>query len=175
MASILKSSHVISSEVGFDNLLISMLNIIFENSGADCGAIIVKDEKFGVCAYGCQNQPITTYDPPKPLNEADHLVSSKIINHTIHTGESIFIHNIKKDSRFAVGRWFERVGEKSVICMPIIHKCSTVGCLLIEGTVGVFTRRHITVLSLLCQQMGISTTNAFLFKSVQRATMANMR
>ncbi|KAG2223954.1 hypothetical protein INT45_013411, partial [Circinella minor] len=175
MASILKSSHVISSEVRFDNLLISMLKIIFENSGADCGAIIVKDDKFGVCAYGCQNQPIITYDPPKPLNEADHLVPSKIINHTIHTGERIFIHNIKKDSRFAVGDWFERVGEKSVICMPIIHKCSTVGCLLIEGPVGVFTQRHIMVLSLLCQQMGISTTNAFLFKSVQRATMANMR
>ncbi|KAI9245237.1 hypothetical protein BDA99DRAFT_290142 [Phascolomyces articulosus] len=175
MASILKSSHVISSEVRFDKLLVSMLDIIFENSGADCGAIILKEDKYGVCAYGCQNEPVATYDPPKPLDDAEKLVSSNIINHTIHTGESIFIYNVKKDTRFAVGPWFERTGEKSVICMPITHKFQTVGCLLIEGAVGVFTQHHVTVLSLLCQQMGISTTNASLFKSVQRATMANVR
>ncbi|KAI9245245.1 hypothetical protein BDA99DRAFT_448024 [Phascolomyces articulosus] len=175
MASILKSSQVISSEMRFDSLLVSMLDIIFENSGADCGAIIIKEEKYGVYAYGCQNEPVTTYDPPKPLNDADELISSRIINHTVHTEESIFIHNVKKDTRFAVGPWFERTGEKSVICMPITHKFRTMGCLLIEGAVGVFTQRHVTVLSLLCQQMGISTTNASLFKSVQRATMANVR
>ncbi|KAG2224311.1 hypothetical protein INT45_012880, partial [Circinella minor] len=175
MASILKSSHVISSEVRFDRLLISMMDIIFENSGADRGAIIVREEKYGVCAYGCQNEQVATYDPPKPLDDADELVPCKIINHTIHTGESIFIYNVKKDTRFAVGPWFKRTSEKSVICMPITHKSRTMGCLVIEGAVGAFTQRHVTVLSLLCQQMGISTSNASLFKSVQRATMANIR
>ncbi|KAI8138424.1 hypothetical protein BJV82DRAFT_631487 [Fennellomyces sp. T-0311] len=176
MASILKSSQVMSSEVKFDELLTSMMNIILENSGAECGAIIVKDGKYGLCAYGSQSaDSVVTYDPPKPLSKTDHLVSSKIVNHTIHTRESIFIPNVKEDTRFAVGPWFDRTGDKSVICMPIIHKCTIVGCLLIEGTPGIFTQRHITVLSLLCQQMGISITNAFLFKSVQRVTMANMR
>ena len=75
-----------------------------------------------------------------------------------------------------MGPWYKRSGpNKSVICMPIIHKSAMAGCLFIEGSVGVFTQRHVTVLSLLCQQMGISITNAFLFKSVQRVTMANMR
>ncbi|KAI9264962.1 hypothetical protein BDA99DRAFT_604282 [Phascolomyces articulosus] len=174
MASILKSSQVISSEVRFDNLLGSMMNIIFENSGADCVAIVVKDEKFGLCAHGKEGTT-HSYDPPLPLSEKDKLISSRIVHHTINTGESIFIKNVEEDPRFAVGPWFEETGRKSVICMPIIHKCTTVGCLLIEGTVGVFTQRHITVLSLLCQQMGISITNAFLFKSVQRVTMANMK
>ena len=164
-----------SSEVKFDGLLTNMINIILENSGADSGTIIVKDEKYGVAAYGSQQEASATYDPPKPLSENDPLVSSRIIHHTIHTGESIFIHDVEQDPRFAVGPWFDRTGNKSVICMPITHKCTTVGCLLIEGSVGVFTQRHVTVLSLLCQQMGISITNAFLFKSIQRVTMANMR
>jgi signal transduction histidine kinase len=151
------------------------MGIILENSGADCGAIIVKEEKYGMCAYGSQQDGSMTFDPPRPLAEDDVLVSSKIIHHTINTGESIFIHNVEQDARFAVGPWYERVGNKSVICMPIIHKSALVGCLFIEGSSGIFTQRHITVLSLLCQQMGISITNAFLFKSVQRVTMANMR
>ncbi|KAI7853030.1 hypothetical protein BDC45DRAFT_174217 [Circinella umbellata] len=176
MASILKSSQVMSSEVKFDALLSSMVGIILENSGAECGAIIVKEEKYGVCAYGNQHDGTTTYEPPRPLLEDDELVSSRIINHTIHTGESIFIRDIQQDTRFAVGPWYKRSGpNKSVICMPIIHKSAMTGCLFIEGSVGVFTQRHVTVLSLLCQQMGISITNAFLFKSVQRVTMANMR
>ncbi|KAI8148772.1 hypothetical protein BJV82DRAFT_198053 [Fennellomyces sp. T-0311] len=176
MASILKSSQVMSSEVKFQGLVKSMMNIILENSAADCGAIVIKDEKYGVCAFGSQQQEnTTTYDPPRPLSEDDELVSSRIINHTIHTGESVLIHDVEQDTRFTVGPWFERTRSKSVICMPIIHKITTVGCLFIEGPVGIFTQRHITVLSLLCQQMGISITNAFLFKSVQRVTMANMR
>ncbi|KAI9259730.1 hypothetical protein EDC94DRAFT_542589 [Helicostylum pulchrum] len=175
MASILKSSQVISSEVKFDSLLKSMMAIILENSGADCGAIIVKEEKYGMCAYGSQQDGSMTFDPPRPVADDDGLVSSRIIHHTINTGESIFIHNVDQDARFAVGPWYERVGSKSVICMPIIHKSALAGCLFIEGSSGIFTQRHITVLSLLCQQMGISITNAVLFKSVQRVTMANMR
>lgn len=175
MASILKSSQVISSEVKFDSLLKSMMSIILENSGADCGAIIVKEEKYGMCAYGSQLDGSMTFDPPRPLADDDELVSSRIIHHTINTGESIFIHNVEHDARFAVGPWYDRVGGKSVICMPITHKTALAGCLFLEGSSGIFTQRHITVLSLLCQQMGISITNAFLFKSVQRVTMANMR
>ncbi|KAI9251842.1 hypothetical protein BDA99DRAFT_521323 [Phascolomyces articulosus] len=175
MASILKSSHLISSEVQFNSLLSSMMGIILDVSAADCVAIVVKDDKYGVCAYGTQQDYSTTYDPPKPLSEDDNLVSSRIINHTIHTGESIFVNDVEKDTRFAVGPWFERVKRKSVVCMPIIHKVNTMGCLFIEGVVGIFTQRHIAVLRLLCQQMGISVTNAFLFKSIQRVTQANSR
>ena len=174
MASILKSSQVMSSEVRFENLLTSMMNIIFENSGANCVSIIVKDEEFGVFAHGKEGVT-NSYNPPLLLSQNDKLVSSRIVHHTINTGKSIFIKNVEDDPRFAVGPWFEATGKKAVICMPITHKTTTVGCLLIEGAVGVFTHRHITVLSLLCQQMGISITNAFLFKSIQRVTMANSR
>ncbi|KAI9494152.1 hypothetical protein BDB00DRAFT_938504 [Zychaea mexicana] len=174
MASILKSSQVMSSEIGFEELLRSMMNIIFENSGANCVAVIIKDENHGVCAYGKEGA-MTTYDPPLSLSEKDKLISNRIVHHTINTGESIFIRDVAQDSRFSVGPWFNRTGSKSVICIPIVHKSAMAGCLFIEGPVGIFTQRHITVLSLLCQQMGISITNAFLFKSVQRATKANMR
>ncbi|CDS06005.1 hypothetical protein LRAMOSA08533 [Lichtheimia ramosa] len=177
MASILKSSHVLSSEVKFEALLNNMMQIILENSGADRGAIIVKESKFGIGAYGNQQEEeiIVTYEEPESISKNSTLVSSQIIHHTIHTSESIFIPDVEQDARFAVGPWFERAGKKSVICMPIIHKMTTVGCIFLEGAIGIFTQRHITVLGLLCQQMGISLTNAALFKSVQRVTAANVK
>ncbi|CDS05978.1 hypothetical protein LRAMOSA08506 [Lichtheimia ramosa] len=177
MASILKSSHVLASEVKFEALLNNMMQIILENSGADRGAIIVKETKFGIGAYGNQQEEetIVTYEEPERISKNSTLVSSQIIHHTIHTSESIFIPDVEQDARFAVGPWFERAGKKSVICMPIIHKMTTVGCIFLEGAIGIFTQRHITVLGLLCQQMGISLTNAALFKSVKRVTAANMK
>ncbi|KAI8138422.1 hypothetical protein BJV82DRAFT_717467 [Fennellomyces sp. T-0311] len=175
MTSILKSSCVMSSEVKLDGLLTSMMSIILENSGAECGAVIVKDEKFGVCVYGSRCEETRILDPPLEMSEDIDLISTPIVYHTINTGAYIFVPSVEEDPRFATGAWFTRAGKSSVICMPIKHKDSIVGCLIIEGPVGIFTERHITLLSLLCQQMGISMTNAFLFKSVQRVTMANTR
>ncbi|KAM3579037.1 Chk1 protein kinase, variant 2 [Umbelopsis sp. WA50703] len=175
LASILKSSQVISSEVKFDSLLQSMMTIILDNSAAECGAIIVKDEYFGICAFGTRHGPPSTFDPPKPLREEDDMISNRIVQHTLNTCESTLIPNVQLDARFAVGSWFERAGVKSIICLPVLHKGVLAGCLYLEGSPGIFTQRHITVLTLLCQQMGISLTNAFLFKSIQKVTMTNVR
>ncbi|KAG2173042.1 hypothetical protein INT44_007015, partial [Umbelopsis vinacea] len=175
LASILKSSQVISSEVKFDSLLKSMMTIILDNSAAECGAIIVKDEYFGICAFGTRQGGPSTFEPPKPLCEEDDMISNRIVQHTLHTGESTLIPNVQNDPRFAVGSWFERAGIKSIICLPVLHKGVLAGCLYLEGSPGIFTQRHITVLTLLCQQMGISLTNAFLFKSIQKVTMTNVR
>ncbi|CDS09889.1 hypothetical protein LRAMOSA02566 [Lichtheimia ramosa] len=177
MASILKSSHVLSSEVKFEALLNNTIQIILENSGDERDAIVVKEAKFGIGAYGNQQEEetIVTYEEPERISKNSTLVSSQIINHTIHTSESIFIPDVKQDARFAVAPLFERAGKKSVICMPIIHKMTTVGCIFLEGAIGFFTRRHITVLGILCQQMETSLTNATLFKSVRRVTIANIK
>ena len=176
MTSLLKSSRVMSSEVNLEGLLTSMMTIILENTGAACAAVIVKDEIFGVCAYGSRGEKAKILDPPLPLKDDNDLVSISILHHTINTGEYTFVPCVEQDPRFATGAWFMRAGKRvSVICMPIKHKDSMDGCLIIEGPMGIFTQRHVTVLSLLCQQIGISMANAFLFKSVQRVTMANAK
>ncbi|KAI7883767.1 hypothetical protein K492DRAFT_229475 [Lichtheimia hyalospora FSU 10163] len=186
MASILKSCQVMSSEVKSEGLLTAMMNIILENSGADCGAILLKNEYYGVCAYGTGNRGgkqddlndangVQYFDPPKRLSESETFVPSPIVHHMLRTKESLFIQDVAQDPRFASGPWFERLSRRtSVICMPIMHRSMMIGCLFVEGAAGIFTRRHNTVLGLLCQQMGISISNANLFTSVQRATAATM-
>ena len=168
-----------SSETELQNLVTAFLTIIFESACAESGSIIIKDENetFGVWAYGDQRDEIKTFDPPLPLSEKNitaTFVPIRIVHHTINTGEIMFIHNVEEDTHFSIGPWFKNIG-RSVICLPIKHKDKLVGCLVIEGTVGIFTQRQITALNLLCQQMGISITNAFLFKSVQRVTQAYTR
>ncbi|KAI8145982.1 hypothetical protein BJV82DRAFT_31161 [Fennellomyces sp. T-0311] len=178
LTSIIKSSQVISNEMNsFDELLKKMMGIIMTNSAAESGAIIIKEGNFGIAAHSSRNLGCETFDPPKPLNDDDNegLISTLVVHYVIHTQTVLFIPNIIEDTRFATGTWFARSGPKSVICMPCIHKNTLVGVLYLQANLSTFTHKHVTVLHILCHQIGISITNALLFKSVQKATLANTR
>ncbi|KAI9489290.1 hypothetical protein BDB00DRAFT_843739 [Zychaea mexicana] len=180
LTSIIKSSQVISNEMNsFDELLKKMMQIIMTNSAAESGAIIIKEGSFGIAAHSSRLTGCETFDPPKLLTDdgkdGEDLISTLVVHYVIHTQTILFIPNIMEDTRFATGTWFARSGPKSVICMPCIHKNTLVGVLYLQANLNTFTHKHVTVLHILCHQIGISITNALLFKSVQKATMANTR
>lgn len=172
LASILKSSQVISSEMNFELLMKQMLGIILENSGAESGVIIVKENtSFLIVGCGSQTDGCEIYSTPRLLSEESDSITTRISQYAIHAQESLFIVNVQKDSRFAD----YTTQSKSCICTPIIHKTAIVGCIYIEGAVGSLTSRHEVVLRLLSQQIGISVTNALLFKSIQKVTYDNVQ
>ncbi|KAI9307663.1 hypothetical protein BJ944DRAFT_261543 [Cunninghamella echinulata] len=172
LASILKSSRVISSEMNFELLMKQMLQIILENSGAESGVIIIKENSsFMIAGTGSQTDGCKILKTPKELSEEADSVVTRVARYAIHAQESLLIQDIQLDSRFSD---CETIA-KSVICTPIIHKSAIVGCIYIEGAVGSLTFRHEVVLRLLSQQVGISVTNALLFKSIQKVTYANVR
>jgi signal transduction histidine kinase len=165
---------VISNEMNsFDELLKKMIAIIMSNSGAESGAIIIKEGHFGIAAYSTRSNTCETYEPPIPLNDDNEQVSSLIVHYVIHTHAMLFIPNVEEDARFATGSQGSHL--ISVICMPIMHKNTLVGVLYLQANLNTFTYKHANVLALLCDQIGISITNALLFKSVQKATKANAR
>ncbi|KAI9272442.1 hypothetical protein BY458DRAFT_586342 [Sporodiniella umbellata] len=166
LTSIIKSSQVMSNEMNsFDELLKKMMGIIMANVGAESGAIVIKEGQFGIAAYSTRLE-CETHDPPLPL-DSDKLLTS-IIHYVIHTHSVLFIPNVEEDARFATG-----VNRCSVICMPILHKNTLVGVLYLQANISTFTYKHVNVLNLLCDQIGISITNALLFKSLQKATKTN--
>ncbi|KAI8994849.1 hypothetical protein BDB01DRAFT_212935 [Pilobolus umbonatus] len=172
LASILKSSQVISSEMNFELLMKQMLGIILENSGAESGVIIIKENtSYLIMGSGSQTHGCEIYNTPKLLSEEIDSIVTRISYYTIHSQESLFIFDVQQDSRFSDCT----TQAKSCICTPIIHKSAVLGCIYIEGAVGSLTPRHEVVLRLLSQQIGISVTNALLFKSIQKVTCANLR
>ncbi|KAI8640598.1 hypothetical protein BD408DRAFT_347795 [Parasitella parasitica] len=172
LASILKSSQVISSEMNFELLMKQMLGIILENSGAESGVIIVKENtSFLIVGCGSQTNGCEIFNKPRSLSEEADSIITRVSHYAIHAQESMFIVDVQQDSRFSDCTTLA----KSCICTPIIHKAAIVGCIYIEGAVGSLTCRHEVVLRLLSQQIGISVTNALLFKSIQKVTYANVK
>lgn len=164
---------MISNEMNsFDELLKKMMGIIMGNSGAESGAIIIKEGVFGIAAYSVRStDTCQTYEPPLALRDDDDKISTSIVHYVIHTHTNLFISNVEGDPRFNTGDGGMKKG--AVICMPIMHKSTLVGVLYLQANLNAFTHKHANVLALLCDQIGISITNALLFKSVQKATKAN--
>lgn len=143
-----------------------------ENSGAESGVIVIKeDSSFLIMGRGSQTDGCEILKKPKLLTEDANSVVTRVAIYAIHTQESLLIPDIQQDSRFSDFASHA----KSVICVPITHKSAIVGCIYIEGAVGSLTARHEVVLRLLSQQIGISVTNALLFKSIQKVTYANVK
>jgi len=64
---------------------------------------------------------------------------------------------------------------RSVICLPIFsNRGQTFGAVYLASTYA-FSRRTLTIMTLLCQQANISISNALLFRSVQAGTRENLK
>ncbi|GAO52524.1 hypothetical protein G7K_6598-t1 [Saitoella complicata NRRL Y-17804] len=177
LTSIISSSQVLASEMNVETLFQKLLQIVIENTGGSLSAIVVKDDGiFAIAAVGhAETGKYVTYKPPRTLVDEEQDLSTRIVNYVIHTKEALFLENSLEDERFCAGAWFQQnPNGKSVIGLPIMYKATLVGVLYLEGAIHSLTSRHVSVLSLLSSQIGISITNALLFKSVQKATLANI-
>ncbi|KAL0073271.1 Serine/threonine kinase hybrid HK [Phycomyces blakesleeanus] len=172
LVSILKSSQIISSEMNFELLMEQMLGIILENSGAASGVIIIKENSsFYVMGCGSQSKGCEIFKTPQPLSEDNDSLMTRVAHYVLHAQESMLICDIQRDPHFSDFA----TTPVSIICTPITHKSAVVGCIYIESAVGSLTSRHEIVMRLLSQQIGISVTNALLFKSIQKVTYANVK
>ncbi|KAK9489065.1 hypothetical protein V1508DRAFT_114346 [Lipomyces doorenjongii] len=177
LTSIIKSSRIISSEINVDTLLKKMIEIFINTTRAEIGAVIVhEDSKFRVAAMGTMNSVESFKYPHMSLESLENTVFSEPISYALNTSETVVISNTAEDERFlgASLRWQKcHADGRSILVHPVRHKNIVLGALYLEGAPHSFNTRHIEVLALLSQQMGISITNAMLFKNIRKATMAN--
>ncbi|KAK9235521.1 hypothetical protein V1525DRAFT_409796 [Lipomyces kononenkoae] len=177
LTSIIKSSQIISSEINVDTLLKKMIEIFINTTRAEIAAVIVhEDSKFRVAAMGTMNSVESFKYPHMSLESLENTVFSEPISYALNTSETVVISNTAEDERFlgASLRWQKGHADgRSILVHPVRHKNIVLGALYLEGAPHSFNTRHIEVLALLSQQMGISITNAMLFKNIRKATMAN--
>lgn len=107
------------------------------------------------------------------------LVAENVIHYCVRfqVNEAVFIPDLIQDERFGnvSERWLRRNPlSKTVIALPIRHGSKPLlGVLYLEGEPGTFTTRHLTVLQLLVQQIGISYSNALSIRNMEKVSAEN--
>lgn len=118
--------------------------------------------RWSVAAVGTPDG-VTAYTDAQPLESIDDKVGKQINLYVLRFRETVFVHNLIDDDRFANA-------DKSVICMPMLHGDNVLlGSIYIEAPPNSFTDRNVAVLRLLVNQISISLANALLFKRLQKA------
>ncbi|MEH2261907.1 trifunctional serine/threonine-protein kinase/ATP-binding protein/sensor histidine kinase [Nostoc sp.] len=168
LATILKASQSLSSEIELDKLLSTLLEVILESAGADkCALLMPRGSRWVIEALSQLEQPNIIL---RRLSFDDgQTVPVTLINRVKNTLTLTVIENAVVEPTLAADPYIIRHSPKSILCAPILNQGKLIGILYLENnlTVGAFTSDRLQVLKLLTTQAAISLENAQLYRQLE--------
>ncbi|MCT7961806.1 trifunctional serine/threonine-protein kinase/ATP-binding protein/sensor histidine kinase [Laspinema sp. D1] len=170
LATLVKASQAISSEMQLDKLLTVILDIIIANAGANKGVLLLKQDLDlqvrALIEFGKSPEILSSI----PL-ECSLDVPITLVNRVKRTLKPLVLADARINPRFMADSYIQKYQPKSVLCSPLINQGQLFGVLYLENhlTVGAFTSDRVEVLSLICAQAAISLENARLYQTAQQA------
>jgi PAS domain S-box-containing protein len=169
VASIVKASQAVSSEIELPKLIERLMTIALENAGADRGLLILPpgDE------YLIQAEARTTGDQVEVTMRQEAITGitcpESLVRYVIRTRESVILDDASKPNLFSGDNYLRDRQSKSILCLPLIKQRELAGVLLLENTLTshAFTPARIAVLELLAAQAAISLENTRLYSDLQ--------
>ncbi|KYC36823.1 histidine kinase [Scytonema hofmannii PCC 7110] len=176
LATILKASQTLSSEIEVKKLLSSWLSIVIENAGAEkCVLMLFRDDSLretkdeqllikGLMTVG--SEPVVLQR--LPIEESQD-IPLRLIYKVKHERQTAVLIDATTDLTLANDPYIMRQQPKSILCSPILHQGKLLGVLYLENNIvrGAFTSDRVKLLNLFCTQAAISLENARLYERSQ--------
>ncbi|MGG6267771.1 ATP-binding sensor histidine kinase [Leptolyngbya sp. AN03gr2] len=169
LATIIKATEAISSELVLDQLLDRLLHIILENAGAQKGCIIL--DRAGELFIEVAD---TNQDASEVIVEAIPLAQSQdfplsILNYVARTQQAIVSIDATTESICASDPYVLKHSPKSLLCTPILYQGKFIGLVYLENNLvkGAFTHNRLETVKILMGQAAIALENARLFTCIQ--------
>ncbi|NEO55778.1 MAG: AAA family ATPase [Okeania sp. SIO3B5] len=186
LATLIKSTNAISSEIVLNKLLATLMDIMVENAGARRGILILPDgEGLFVEATKEYSQEVCLLQPI-PVNKFKQL-SKKIVNYVARTGKTVVLNDAMgedkslsspslasdtdaDDRSLTDDAYIQKYQCHSIACTPLINRGQLQGIIYLENnlTTGAFTRERLALLRTLAAQAAISLENARLYDACKR-------
>lgn len=169
LASLLKASQSIASQVHYDDLLKNLMRITIENAGAEKGCVILAKEAGLMIEAVAHAERLEAELLDSVLVSQSDIVPVSIVNYCWRTKESIIVENAQIDERFNSDPVTSANAVQSVMCLPITEKGNSIGLLYLENNLmkGAFTKERLEVMQMLSGQIGISIENALLYENLE--------
>ena len=167
LATIMKASQAISSEIVLAKLLRSLMKILIENAGAEVGYLILETQgQLLIEASGSVDEDKITVLKSIPI---DRRLPRSIINYVARTQKTILKNDAAHQEAFTYDPYIKSHQIKSLLCTPLLDRGQLRGIVYLENnlTVGAFTQERLEVLQLLSSQAAIAITNAKLYTEVK--------
>ncbi|MEH2181293.1 AAA family ATPase [Nostoc sp.] len=173
LATVMKASQAISSEIELEQLLHSLMQILIENAGAQTGCLLLENAGEWKIEAACELNEGKQVCPTRVMRSipmSDRLPKS-IIQYVIRTHESVILNNATREGNFISEPYIQRHQTQSILCLPLLNQSKLVGVLYLENQLatGVFTPERSQLLNLLSTQAAIAIKNAKLYSNLQKS------
>ena len=169
VASVVKASQALSSEIELPKLIERLMKIAIENAGADRGLLILPsgDEYLIQAEARAASDQIDVTMREEPI--AGINCPESLVRYVIRTRESVILDDASKPNLFSNDDYLRDRQSKSILCLPLVKQQQLTGILLLENTLAshTFTPAQIAVLELLAAQAAISLENTRLYSDLQ--------
>lgn len=180
LATVIKASQAISSEIALDQLIKKLMKTVIENAGAQKGFLLLpfqtdpenEDRHWVIEAEATageddiilQSIPIDFVTPTQIPR-----LSTAIINYVAHTQENVILNDAAHEGQFTNTSYIAATQPKSILCTPLINQAKLNGILYLENnlTTGAFTPKHIEILKILSAQAAISIENSRFYQQLE--------
>ena len=171
LASVMKASQTISSEIELEQLLRALMKILIENAGAQAGFLILENAgEWVIEASGklSDDENIDVTQVLQSIPTKNHLPES-MIQYVIRTHEFIILNDATREGSFTNELYIQNHQTQSILCMPLLNQGKLVGVLYLENQLaaGAFTPERSQVLHLLSTQAAIAIENARLYSELR--------
>jgi PAS domain S-box-containing protein len=165
LATVIKLSQALSSEIVFEKLIHQLMAIAIEHAGADRGLLILcKGEDARVEAEARVQRDGLEVRLLRTAATGSELPLS-MLQYVLRTQESILLSDASMPSEFSSDHYLARNRCRSVFCLPLVRQARMIGVLYLENslTQGAFSPARASLLKVLASQAAISLENSHLY------------
>jgi len=163
-----KASQAIASDIVLDSLLVKIMDIIIENTGAQAGSIVLQSS--GKLRVHASKQPGVAVSVSAGIELSDTRDASEgIINYVTRTAECVVLGDAARHPMFRTDPYVRERRPRSVLCLPLIHQDRMIGAVYLENNLiaDAFTVDRLEALSILVAQLAISIENAMIVSQLE--------
>jgi predicted ATPase/GAF domain-containing protein len=171
VASAIKATHAISSEVKAERLFAVLVQTIIENAGAEHGYLVVKTDRgeLNVAAEASVAESPNTRELPVAL-ERFAPIAHELVRYVARTHETVVLDDAREDELYKNDRHVVSERVQSVLCMPIVNQGVLQAILYVENNAvsRAFTPARVSLLRVIAGQAAISIQNAHLYNHLEQ-------
>jgi len=169
LATVLKASQAVSSEIELSKLSETLIRIAIEHAGADRGLLMLfRGDTLEIEAEArLDRKAVVITLRRRPVTPA--ALPETVLHTAIRTQQSVILDDAWAQTPFSGDEYVRGRHARSVLCLPLLKQAKLIGVLYLENTLAshVFTQARISVLELLASQAAISLENARLYNDLQ--------
>ncbi len=168
LATVIKVSQAISSEILPDKLIDTLMRTAVEQAGAERGLLLLRRSS----EQRIEAEATTTCDAVSVqlCNEpvAAGMLPVSVLHYVLRTRESVILDDAAAQSQFAEDPYIRDRQARSILCLPLINQGQLNGALYLENNLapGVFAPARNAVLKLLASQAAIALENSHLYRDL---------